>query len=271
MEQQLAPSSGGGGGGGGGGRGVVDPSPADVSGSTPPSTSTSVVGKVLAGMGMGRFFGGGTLAEEPRSSTGAAPSIAETPSSQVTAGPAPSAATAPSVSGGGGLGAVAESPASAAARVAAASSAAAATAADGRSATTDDFQTAGEILIAPSDAGTHGGSLPQEGPTPGPRGTGPIEGAGERSSTFDAEMTGLQADSLAWRQQQGDWMRTKEDAGVGGGVTSAAAAGAVLAMEDDAVLRGRSLGPEEKQAYSDNVDRTLQVAILWFSCSMFSM
>lgn len=244
MEQQLAPSAGGG--------GVVDPSPADASGTSPPSTSTSVVGKVLAGMGMGRFFGGGTLAEEPRSSTGAAPSIAETPSSQMTAGPAPSAATAPSVSGGGGgLGAVAESPASAAARVAAATSAAA-TAGAGQSLTTDDFQTAGEIPVAPSDVGTHGGPLPQEGPTPGPRGTGPIAGAREAPSTFDLEMTGLPADSSAWRRGA---------AGVAGGVTSAAAAAAALAAEDEAVLRGRSLGPEEKQAYSDNVDRTLQVSI----------
>lgn len=60
----------------------------------------------------------------------------------------------------------------------------------------------------------------------------------------------------------------REESGEGGqgvaadaaaAATATAAATAAAAAQQEALLRGRSLSPEEAQAYSDNVDRTLEV------------
>lgn len=270
----------------------IGPSPAGFSTSSPPSTATSVVGKVLAGMGMSRFFG---ISGEDASTTAQNPPLeGPSPSSQATA---PAAGGAGGASVSGGLRPVAESPASAAARIAAttatddgdgggrgtggvygtaavggaaaaALAAAGAVAADqkdrsgegvaaeaaaataGRNATTDDFQTSGGI-----SAGLDAESLAQQHgePAAGPRGSGPIEGAGE--STFGVVVGTDLADS---------WLQRNYDAGGSGqGVgTNTAALAARAAATEEAALRGRSLSPEEVQAYSDNVDRTLQVFIV---------
>lgn len=301
-----------------GGDGIVGPSPAGFSANSPPSTATSVVGKVLAGFGMGRFFG--VSGEEPKPPSAAADAAvvsgdaavgaaaaataaggigmgmgsqgggslaAPSPSSQAT-GPAPSAATGASLNGAGGsLRTVTESPASAAARVAAASAgvdpavdvdAAAAAVAAGRNATTDDFQTTGGIPMAPSDpvmlgAGGGGGGSSQHDPNPGPRGSGPIEGAAQvvSSSIYSSSDVGgvgsvdYRGDPSTWSQQQ------QRGEMAGGGVAQGERVSVTAALAaDEAVLRGRGLGPAEAQAYADNVDRTLQVfwgrGLCWLVC-----
>lgn len=193
----------------------IGPSPAGMSAISPPSTATSVVGKVLTGMG--RFFG-----------------IAQDDATQ--------------------------SPATAAA-------AAAAAAAAGGNPEGQEFAGAERGAVAAQAAPLTDNAAPEDGLS-----------AGTAAAAAAAAAAAVGAGVAVSRR---DAAPTEGEAAVsGGGAEGGAVAGGGAAAMDrlqhvgsqedmpsaaavakEASLRGRSLSPEEVQAYSDKVDQTLEVCV----------
>lgn len=190
------------------------PSPAGLSAISPPSTATSVVGKVLTGMG--RFFGiaQDDAVQSPGTAAAAAAAAADgsNPQGEDVAGAergAVAAQSLPLADDAGPGDDVAVGTAAAAAAAAAASGAA----------------VVAGVAVARKNAA----------PTEGEPASGGAEGGAVAGGT--AAMDQLQH------------VGSQED------MPSAAA------VAKEASLRGRSLSPEEVQAYSDKVDQTLEVRV----------
>lgn len=205
------------GGGGGAAASVLDPSPAGMS---PPSTATSIMGKMVAGLGMGRFFGGDAGSRSPSSMAAAAASR----------------------------------------------TAAAEAAAEGEPTIEEDFKAgpaedaaaaAVPQAAAAGEGGAGGVGSAVEAETASAPGVG-VAGAAAAGVTTVAGIAAIGAAAAGDRSSQKTDEKARAEAEASA-TTTASVAAAAAAIKEEEALREGSLSPEEVQAYSDKVDRTLEV------------